>query len=326
MLRGSGYDPDDVLQDVYLRADAALRGGVVPMDSVPGCCASSATPVLTNCAAPACGAAGDVELETLPAVSGQLPEVLVDRTEARALLGDIHRLPDRQKSVLVMSALDGLSHEEVAVRLDTTVDTTRSLLARARANLRQTARRVRPRASRCATRWKTPSPAACARARSPAVTCGRAGSAASTRPHCAPPVPSAPPGGLEPVGRGRPAARWRQCRHRPEGRGRCVLRARRRRQRGDRAGGQAPRAGRGAVAMLTPATSSRPRAGRRPKRATTRRPDRAVRDHPGRERPPPGRVGRQAGHEGPPRSSRPRPRRAVRSTRRSRTDYAGSTR
>ncbi len=38
-----------------------------------------------------------------------------------------------------MSALDGLSHEEVAVRLDTTVDTTRSLLARARANLRQTA-------------------------------------------------------------------------------------------------------------------------------------------------------------------------------------------
>jgi len=84
-------------------------------------------------------AVGDVELETLPAASGQLPEVLVDRTEARELLGDIHRLPDRQKSVLVMSALDGLSHEEVAVRLDTTVDTTRSLLARARANLRQTA-------------------------------------------------------------------------------------------------------------------------------------------------------------------------------------------
>ena len=38
-----------------------------------------------------------------------------------------------------MSALDGLSHEEVAGRLDTTVETTRSLLARARENLRRTA-------------------------------------------------------------------------------------------------------------------------------------------------------------------------------------------
>ena len=38
-----------------------------------------------------------------------------------------------------MSAIDGLSHEEVAGRLSTTVETTRSLLARARENLRRTA-------------------------------------------------------------------------------------------------------------------------------------------------------------------------------------------
>jgi RNA polymerase sigma factor (sigma-70 family) len=140
LLRGSGHDADDVLQDVYLRADAALRGGVVPIDArawllrlVRNACLDELRRARVR------AAAGDVELETLPSRGGQLPEVLVDRTEARALLGDIHRLPDRQKSVLVMSALDGLSHEEVAVRLDTTVDTTRSLLARARANLRQTA-------------------------------------------------------------------------------------------------------------------------------------------------------------------------------------------
>lgn len=140
LLRGSGHDPDDVLQDVYLRADAALRGGVVPIDArawllrlVRNACLDELRRAKVR------AAVGDIELETLPANSPQLPEVLIDRTEARALLGDIHRLPDRQKSVLVMNALDGLSHEEVAVRLDTTVDTTRSLLARARANLRQTA-------------------------------------------------------------------------------------------------------------------------------------------------------------------------------------------
>ncbi|MBE2315432.1 sigma-70 family RNA polymerase sigma factor [Solirubrobacter sp. CPCC 204708] len=140
LLRGSGHDPEDILQDVYLRADAALRGGVVPIEPrawllrlVRNACLDELRRARVR------AAAGDVELETLPSTGEQLPEVLVDRTEARALLGDIHRLPDRQKSVLVMSALDGLSHEEVAVRLDTTVDTTRSLLARARANLRQTA-------------------------------------------------------------------------------------------------------------------------------------------------------------------------------------------
>ena len=75
----------------------------------------------------------------MPALTAQLPDELARRAEARALLGDIHRLPDRQRSVLVMSAIDGLSHEEVAGRLDTTVETTRSLLARARENLRRTA-------------------------------------------------------------------------------------------------------------------------------------------------------------------------------------------
>ncbi|RKQ87574.1 RNA polymerase sigma factor (sigma-70 family) [Solirubrobacter pauli] len=139
LLRGSGHDPDDVIQDVYLRADAALRGGVVPIDARAWLLRLVRNAALDELRRAKVRAVGGVELETLPSAAGQLPEVLLDRTEARELLGDIHRLPDRQKSVLVMSALDGLSHEEVAVRLDTTVDTTRSLLARARANLRQTA-------------------------------------------------------------------------------------------------------------------------------------------------------------------------------------------
>ena len=84
-------------------------------------------------------AVGDVELDGMPAMAAQLPDELTRRAEARALIGDIHRLPERQRHVLVMSALDGLSHEEVAGRLDTTVETTRSLLARARENLRRTA-------------------------------------------------------------------------------------------------------------------------------------------------------------------------------------------
>ena len=139
LLYASGHESDDVLQDVFLRVHTALRGGVVPLEPrawllrlVHNACVDELRRGRTR-------AVGDVELDGMPALAAQLPDELARRAEARALIGDIHRLPERQRHVLVMSALDGLSHEEVAGRLDTTVETTRSLLARARENLRRTA-------------------------------------------------------------------------------------------------------------------------------------------------------------------------------------------
>ena len=139
LLYNSGHDSDDVLQDVFLRVHTALRGGVVPLEPrawllrlVHNACVDELRRGRTR-------AVGDVELDGMPALTAQLPDELARRAEARALIGDIHRLPERQRHVLVMSALDGLTHEEVAGRLDTTVETTRSLLARARENLRRTA-------------------------------------------------------------------------------------------------------------------------------------------------------------------------------------------
>ena len=128
-----------MLQDVYLRAHKALESGVVPIEPrawllrlVRNACLDELRRVKARPVA-------EVVLEAVPSFGSGLPDELSNRAEARALLGDIHRLPDRQRSVLVMSALDGLSHEEVAEQLDTTVNTTRSLLARARENLRRTA-------------------------------------------------------------------------------------------------------------------------------------------------------------------------------------------
>jgi len=139
LLRGTGLDPDDVLQDVYLRAHGALESGVVPIEPRAWLLRLVRNACLDELRRLKARPVGDVVLEAVPSSATGLPDELSNRAEARALLGDMQRLPDRQKSVLVLSALDGLSHEEVADRLDTTVNTTRSLLARARANLRQTA-------------------------------------------------------------------------------------------------------------------------------------------------------------------------------------------
>ena len=200
----------------------------------PGCCGSCATRASTSCAARARGRSATScsrPCRRRRAAAGRL----VARAEARALLGDIHRFPDRQKSVLVMSALDGLSHEEVADRLDTTVNTTRSLLARARENLRRTAV---AREAACASVMDAIEEAALAGVRASELARRHLWSCADCRAfqrdlrvH---PVPPAPARVLEPVGARRPAPRRRR-----QGRGRRVLRARRRRRSGDRAGRRA---------------------------------------------------------------------------------------
>ena len=199
LLYASGHDSDDVLQDVFLRVHTALRGGVVPLEPrawllrlVHNACVDELRRGRTRASATSSSTACPRRRRSFPTSSR-------GRAEARALLGDIHRLPERQRHVLVMSALDGLSHEEVAGRLDTTVETTRSLLARARENLRRTAaarETAVPVGLRRARRGRRRR--ACARARSPAAICGSCADCRAyqrdLRAAPAPPAPAREPG------------------------------------------------------------------------------------------------------------------------------------
>jgi DNA-directed RNA polymerase specialized sigma24 family protein len=51
-------------------------------------------------------------------------------------VGELTRLPERQRLALVQRELCGASHAEVADRLGTTVSATKSLIIRARTQLR----------------------------------------------------------------------------------------------------------------------------------------------------------------------------------------------
>ena len=53
----------------------------------------------------------------------------------------INELHDNQRMVLNMYAIDGLSHQEIASLLNTTVSNTKSILSRARKSLRE---RIKP--------------------------------------------------------------------------------------------------------------------------------------------------------------------------------------
>ncbi len=58
-----------------------------------------------------------------------------DREQFRQLVGDIHGLPETQRTALVLREMDALSYEQIAEAMDTTVPSVKSLLVRARVSL-----------------------------------------------------------------------------------------------------------------------------------------------------------------------------------------------
>jgi RNA polymerase sigma factor (sigma-70 family) len=62
---------------------------------------------------------------------------VAERTELRTLLHDLDRLTERQRSALVMRELSGLSHEEIATALGTSVGTAKQTIYEARRSIFQ---------------------------------------------------------------------------------------------------------------------------------------------------------------------------------------------
>jgi RNA polymerase sigma factor (sigma-70 family) len=75
----------------------------------------------------------------LSAVSGastaSTEDQVAERAELRMLLHDLHKLTERQRSALVMRELSGLSHEDIAIALGTSVGTAKQTIYEARRSM-----------------------------------------------------------------------------------------------------------------------------------------------------------------------------------------------
>ncbi len=80
------------------------------------------------------GEAGSDEdaLAALPDRAGSPEEQLARAQEARTVREAVARLPGRQRLAVILSRFEGLSYEEIAAALETTVSSVESLLFRAR--------------------------------------------------------------------------------------------------------------------------------------------------------------------------------------------------
>jgi RNA polymerase sigma factor (sigma-70 family) len=155
----AGADAEDVVQDVLARAFTALRA-----DDRPMALRAWLYRVAHNrCLDVLRGAPARVVLSEeieLGAATATLPELVAGRERLRQVVADIQDLPDQQRSALIIRELEGLSYEELAAALDTTVPAIKSLLVRARMNLARAAEE-RAQAEQASLARLLPGPATC---------------------------------------------------------------------------------------------------------------------------------------------------------------------
>jgi RNA polymerase sigma factor (sigma-70 family) len=132
----AGADAEDVVQDVLARAYLALRADDRPMALRPWLYRVSHNRCLDLLRRPAPVLTDEIDLGASALTLG---DQVAGRERLRQVVADIQGLPDQQRSALIIRELGGLSYEELAQALDTTLPAIKSLLVRARMNLAKAA-------------------------------------------------------------------------------------------------------------------------------------------------------------------------------------------
>ena len=124
-------EAEDALQQAFIKAHRALLGSTAPRELRPWLYA-----ILRNCCLSAIAARRHaVELDEHTANLAGLSEVVHEREDLRELLADIGRLPEDQRSALLLAELDDLSHQSIATIVGCPVTKVKALIYQARSTL-----------------------------------------------------------------------------------------------------------------------------------------------------------------------------------------------
>ena len=129
----SRQDAEDVLQDVFVRAFGALRADARPVNVRAWLYRVAHNRCIDHLRRPVPAPSDVFEMSRTP-----LHDPVEDaqrREDLRRLVTDVGRLPDQQRSALLMREIDGMSYADLASALDVTIPAVKSLLVRARLGL-----------------------------------------------------------------------------------------------------------------------------------------------------------------------------------------------
>jgi RNA polymerase sigma factor (sigma-70 family) len=137
MLPGSRQDAEDALQDVFVRAYAALRANNREVALRAWLYRIAHNRCIDELRRPPVPVP-----ELIEVVRGPVHDPIAEaeqRESLRRLIADVRRLPEQQRSALLMRELSGMSYAELAGALGISVPAIKSLLVRARVSLAQAA-------------------------------------------------------------------------------------------------------------------------------------------------------------------------------------------
>jgi len=133
-MLGSTEDAEDVLQEVFVNAYKAMLRDEREINLRPWLYRIARNRCLNQLRKPTADAQESMDM--VPAVeASSTAERVHNREEFRQLLVDVKKLPETQRSALLLREMDALSYEEIAAAMETTVPSVKSLLVRARISL-----------------------------------------------------------------------------------------------------------------------------------------------------------------------------------------------
>ena len=143
MLGGSRADAEDALQDVFVRAYGGLRANDRDVSLRAWLYRIAHNRCIDELRRPAgfgpAHASPDEVLELVQAPASDPMDAIERRESLRRLVQDVQRLPEQQRSALLMREISGMAYTDLAAALDVTVPAVKSLLVRARIGLAQAA-------------------------------------------------------------------------------------------------------------------------------------------------------------------------------------------
>ena len=133
-MLGSTEDAEDVLQEVFVNAYRAMLADEREINLRPWLYRIARNRCLNHLRKPIADAQESMDM--VPMVdAASTAEQVHNREEFRQLLGDVSKLPETQRSALLLREMDAMSYEEIAQAMETSVPSVKSLLVRARISL-----------------------------------------------------------------------------------------------------------------------------------------------------------------------------------------------
>jgi RNA polymerase sigma factor (sigma-70 family) len=133
-MLGSTEDAEDVLQEVFVNAHRAMMADQREINLRPWLYRIARNRCLNHLRKPTADAQESMDM--VPVVeAATTAEKVHNREEFRQLLDDVGKLPETQRSALLLREMDGMSYEEIATAMETSVPSVKSLLVRARISL-----------------------------------------------------------------------------------------------------------------------------------------------------------------------------------------------